>query len=455
MLPRQKIIPPIALPIIFFGLAVCIGALLLHQPASFQKGSHLSWSDAFFTATSAVCVTGLSVVSTGSFFTKFGQNVILALIQLGGLGIMTFTSLTFYMFRHRVSLPDRIAVGHTILHDQSFDMAKVLKSLFLWTFLIETLGALFIFSFAADHFTVYSAFFHAISAFCNAGFSLEDQSLVALKGNWGVNAIFMILIILGGLGFSVLVELQNFVASRIRRKSPRHHQHLSWYTTTVIKTSFLLIVVGAAALFLAEYTVNNPNIALHESALTALFQSVTCRTAGFNTLNIGNMTNVSLLIMLVLMLIGGAPGSCAGGIKVTTFRVLWAFVAAQFRGKQQVVINKFAVEGEAVSKALILIVFAAVIVFSSTLVLMITEGGDIPHPQARGLFMEVLFEVISAFGTVGLSTGLTIKLSMVGKWLITALMFIGRLGPLVLLAAIQKFRKKILYQWPKENMLIG
>lgn len=455
MLQRPKSIPPLALPIIFFGLAVCIGALLLHQPASLHRGSHLSWPDAFFTATSAVCVTGLSVVSTGTFFSRWGQSVILALIQLGGLGIMTFTSLTFYLLRHKVSLLDRVAVGQTILHDQSFDMARVLKAIVIWTLLIETLGAVVILGLAADHFSIYSAFFHAISAFCNAGFSLDDQSLMALQGNWGVNGIFMLLIILGGLGFSVLVELQSFAAARLKGKSARHHQRLSWYATAVIKTSLMLIVVGAAALFLAEFFGNNQNIPLPESLLTALFQAVTCRTAGFNSLDIGTMTNVSLLIMLILMLIGGAPGSCAGGIKVTTFRILAAFVAAQLQGKKQVVINRCAVEEEAVSKALVLAVFAGVIVLSATLVLMMTEGGDIPHPQARGLFLEVLFEVVSAFGTVGLSTGLTVKLSLAGKWLLTALMFIGRLGPLLLLGAIQGFHKKLLYQWPKENMLIG
>ncbi len=452
---RRKTIPPIALPVLFFGLALCIGALLLHQPVSFTSGSPLSWPDAFFTATSAVCVTGLSVVSTGSFFSRFGQNVIFVLIQIGGLGIMTFTSLAFYFLRHRISLTDRIAVGHTILHDRTFDMGSVLKAIVLWTFVIEGLGALLIFIMAPEHFSLYSALFHAVSAFCNAGFSLHDQSLMALKGNWGINIVFMILIVLGGLGFSVLIELQHSVAAKTRGAQANKPPGLSWYSSTVIKTSLLLIGIGAVALFLAEFIGAHSNAPLHESILTALFQSVTCRTAGFNTLAIGQMTNVSLLVMLILMLIGGAPGSCAGGIKVTTFRVLGAFVGAQLMGRRQVVINKFAVEDDAVSKALILAVFAMVIVFTATLALMMTEGGDIPHPQARGLFLEVLFEVVSAFGTVGLSTGLTVKLSLAGKWIITALMFIGRLGPLLLLAAIHGFHQELFYQWPQKNMLIG
>ena len=189
--------------------------------------------------------------------------------------------------------------------------------------------------------------------------------------------------------------------------------------------------------------------------MTALFQSVTCRTAGFNTLDLARMTNVSLFFMIILMFIGGAPGSCAGGIKVTTFRVLWALFIAEVKGREQAVIGKFAVDKESVNNALTLFVYAGCIILISTFILNFTEGGDIPHMQASGQFLEILFEVVSAFGTVGLSTGLTPKLSMSGRGIILMLMFVGRLGPLVLLAAFQMLRPRDLFLRPEEKILIG
>ncbi|MDH5297489.1 MAG: ATPase [Desulfobulbaceae bacterium] len=450
---RQSL-PPYALPIIFFGLVILAGTLMLHNQASHVAGP-ISWTDALFTATSATCVTGLSVVDTGTTFSRFGQNVILALIQLGGLGIMTFTGLAFYLWRHHVSLSDRIAVGQSLLHDPTFHLGRFLIRITLWTLAIETTGALLLYIQDPGGFAPYSALFHAVSAFCNAGFSLHSNNLMAWRGNWGINLVFILLITLGGIGFSVLVELQEYAAGGFQRTVRNQGRRLSWYAQVVIKTSLFLVIAGWLAIYVAEFVGFNRQLPAAESILTALFQSVTCRTAGFNTIDIGQMTTVSLLIMLALMFIGGAPGSCAGGIKVTTLRALTAFIQAQLKGRRQTVIGRFAVAQDAVNKALILIVFAFGIITCATLLLSITEGGDIPHPETRGLFLEILFEAVSAFGTVGLSTGLTPKLSMAGRWIITLLMFIGRLGPIVFLVAIQSFQKKLFYNWPEENMLIG
>lgn len=456
MVNIRKIFPPISLPVIFFGLMICLGAALLHHQYSFS-GEDISWTDAFFTATSAVCVTGLTVVDTGSFFSTFGQGVILFLIQAGGLGIMTFASLTFFLWRRRISLTDRIAIGQSILHDQTFNLGYFLLKMVVWTLLLEIGGAITIFLAAPDAVSPFSAVFHAVSAFCNAGFSLYSDSLVGWKGAWGVNLVIMFLIIAGGLGFSVLVELQAVASRKLgaaaRIAGPR--QGLSWYATTIIKTSLLLVVAGWAFIYLAEYIGFRGSTPVPEALLTALFQSVTCRTAGFNTLDISGMTNISLLVMILLMFIGGAPGSCAGGIKVSTFRVFCAFVYSQLKGGGQVVVRNFAIDPKDVSRALILIIFSAVVVFCATMILSITEGGHIPHPEARGLFLDILFEVVSALGTVGLSTGLTMKLSLAGKWTITALMFIGRLGPLVFLAVLQELHREKLFLRPEENILIG
>jgi trk system potassium uptake protein TrkH len=327
-----------------------------------------------------------------------------------------------------------------------------------WTLLLETFGAITIFLLAPGGISPFSALFHAVSAFCNAGFSLFSDSLVSWRGAWGVNLAILFLIIAGGLGFSVLVELHTTALRKLRASraaAPGPVAGLSWYAVTIIKTSLLLILGGGIIIFLTEYIGAERTGAFSESVLAALFQSVTCRTAGFNTLDIANMTNISLLFMILLMFIGGATGSCAGGIKVSTFRVFWAFVVAQLTGGNQVVVRNFAIAPKDVSRALILIIITMVVIFFSTMILSVTEGGIVPHPEARGLFLDILFEVVSALGTVGLSTGLTMKLSLAGKWLITALMFIGRLGPLVFLAVIQELHRERLFRRPEESILIG
>lgn len=450
---RKLHLSPFIFPIVFFGWVILIGAALLHLPVS-HIGGDLSWIDSIFTATSAACVTGLIVVDTGSYFTVFGQTVILVLIQLGGLGIMTFTGIIFYLMHQRVSLVDRIAVGQSLLHDPSFHLGKFLLRIVILTFIIEIVGAILIHIQAPDGFSPFSSIFHSISAFCNAGFSLNADSLIAWKGHWGLNFVFMALIIAGGLGFSVLVEISHYLYRKLRY-GKQIIQRLSWYTTTVLTVSFLLVIFGAVSIYLAELVQIDPIHSFNESVLTSLFQSVTCRTAGFNSVDIGRMTNVSLLIMIILMFIGGASGSTAGGIKVTTFRVLTAFAVTHIKGRRQVVVGRFAVDKETLNKALVLLVFSVTIISFSVLFLNITEGGDVSHPQARGLFLEIVFETISAFCTVGLSTGLTPNLTAAGKCMITLLMFIGRLGPILFISAIQSYQEEPLFEWPEEEMLIG
>lgn len=451
---KRFFLPPYSLPIVFFALVIGLGSLFLHCRIS-QAGPQITWIDAVFTATSAACVTGLSVVDVGGRFSVFGQMVILLLIQAGGLGIMSFTSLAFYLWRQRISLTDRMAVGQGLLHDPSFHLGKFLARIVVWTFLIEAAGATFIYLLAPLGFSPYSAIFHAVSAFCNAGFSLQGNSLMSWHGNLGVNLVFMALIVLGGLGFSVIVELQSHALGRVRSGTAGCRRRISWYSRVVIKTSLFLVFAGWAGIYLAEFIGYNRHLPAGDALLAALFQSVTCRTAGFNTLDIGQMTNMSLLIMILLMFIGGAPGSCAGGIKVTTFRALAAFTTSQVRGRRQTVIGKYALDGKTLNKALILFVFAGAIIIVGVLLLTMTEGGDIPHPQTRGLFLEIVFEAVSAFGTVGLSTGLTPKLSLAGRYVIIALMFIGRLGPLVFLAAIQSIQRELYFSWPEDKLLIG
>jgi trk system potassium uptake protein TrkH len=454
MRTRKLSYSPLLLPIIFFSLFIVVGALLL-LGSEVDRAKPLSWTDAFFTATSALCVTGLAVVDTGSYFTRFGQLIILFLIQIGGLGIMTFTSLAFYLWRQRVSFTDRIAVGQSLLHDPKFHLGKFLIQLVAWTFFTEFLGAGLLFFLAPDKFSPFSALFHAVSAFCNAGFSLFASSLMEWQGHWRINLVFIGLIFLGGIGFSVLVELQAYGTQLFKPKRGKTRQKLSWHSKIVIQTSMLLVVFGWVGIYLAEYVGFSRMMVADDAVLTSLFQSVTCRTAGFNTLDIAHMTNVSLVIMLFLMFIGGAPGSCAGGLKVTTFRVLLAVIISQLRGRRQASIGQFGISEDIIKRSLMLFVFAGGIIFVATLLLDITEGGDLPHYQVRGQFLEILFETVSAFGTVGLSTGLTGKLTATGKWIIIALMFVGRLGPFLFIAAIQSWQQDQHYSLPEENIIIG
>ncbi|MBF0451314.1 MAG: potassium transporter TrkH [Candidatus Magnetomorum sp.] len=445
---------PVIFPIIFFTLVILVGSILLHT-TGMNTVDNISWTDSIFTATSAACVTGLTVVDTGSCFTTFGQIVIVCLIQIGGLGIMTLTSLSIYLWRRRTTIADRIAVGQILLHDTSFNLGKFLIEIVSWTFIIEFMGALLIYLIAPESFSPFSAIFHSISAYCNAGFSLFSDNLTLWQGDWTINLVFMTLIILGGIGFSVFIECKNYIKQKFLTPRISNLYQVSWYSKIVLRTSIFLIIFGWIAIYLSEFVGYNRIMAMDDALLTSLFQSVTCRTAGFNTINIGQMTNVSLAIILFLMFIGGAPGSCAGGIKVTTFRVMAATIISELKGKKQAVIGKFAINETAVKKSMVLFVVSVMVIFMAVFLLDFTEGGDKPHYQVRGQFLEILFESVSAFCTVGLSTGLTPKLSTIGKWIIISLMFIGRLGPFVLINALQSVHDIQYYNIPEEKVMIG
>ena len=439
----RHLFSPFLLPIHVFALAIVLGAAALRHPACLT-GTPISWLDALFTATSAVCVTGLVVVDTGSYFTPLGQSVILALIQLGGLGIMTLATLFFYLWRQRVTLSDRVSVGQSLLHDPTFSLGGFLVRLVVWTLVLEMCGALLLHWMLPTVFPPFGALFHAISAFCNAGFSLYADSLTQVAAHPGVNLVVMGLIVLGGLGFSVLVSMESAFFYR---------KPLDWYSRRVLKTSAMLIVAGAVFLLASEWGTDKSDLA--HRVLTAVFQSVTCRTAGLNTVDIAALTEVSLVFMLLLMFIGGAPGSTAGGIKVTTFRVLLGYAIAQFKGRAQTLVGNLGVDAGTMNKALVLAFFSILIVGVATLTLCITEDGGVTHARSGGLFLEVLFESVSAFATVGLSTGVTPHLSEPGKMVVMALMFIGRLGPIVLLSAVQHSREAPRYRYPETQIQIG
>jgi len=457
-MPHRSPFSPLTLPIYFFLGAILLGAVLLKQEFCLAADG-ISWLDALFTSTSAVCVTGLIVVDTGSHFNTLGQGVILLLIQLGGLGVMTYSSLALYLWRRRVTLTDRISVGQNLLQNPNFHLGRFLLFMVGVTLAIEAAGAALLWVQDPAGFAPFEAVFHSISAFCNAGFSTNADSLMAWQGNLGVNLVFMALITLGGLGFAVLNEGVVAILQRLGLRKGR--MSLSFHARVVLRTSLWLVVVGALWIFFMElpYWLQAGGEDLPQSsaggALAALFQSVTCRTAGFNTLEIGAMTNVSLLFMIVLMLVGGSPGSCAGGIKTTSLRTLLAFMLAHIRARSQAVAGSRALDRDTVNKALTLSISAVGLILLSTLMLSISEGGGMPHSARRGELLEILFEAVSAFGTVGLSTGITGALSDFGKSVIMVLMFTGRLGPILFLSVLQSWHKPRHYKWAEESLMIG
>lgn len=417
-------------------------------------GDSLAFIDAFFTATSATCVTGLIVVDTGSKFTVLGQIVILILIQTGGLGIMTFSTFFTFLVLGRLSIADRDILQDTLTQSPFKNIAGLLKTIFVFTMIIELIGALLLsFCFLKQMpfgKAIYFGLFHSISAFCNAGFALFQNSFMDYVGDWKINLIIVILIILGGIGFIVLNELKNYAFQKKRQQGLA----FSFHTKLVLIVTAVLIVVGAFFILIFE----NGNVLEHQpipvKILASIFQSVTARTAGFNTVDISMLTNSSLFFIIILMMIGASPGSCGGGIKTTTAGVIMAMLFARFQNRENVNLFRRRIPDEIVSKAISVTFFSTFIVLFFIILLMIFELGDLSHQDSRGLFLETFFEVVSAFGTVGLSTGITAGLSSIGKFFIVITMFIGRIGPLTVALAIgTKFTPR--FRYAQERVLIG
>ena len=450
----KNILHPARLIIISFLLGIIIGGLLLKLPQA-TKGEPLSWIDAFFTSTSAICVTGLIVVDTGSTFSVFGQTIILALIQIGGIGIMAYSAFFIMLFGKNLSIRDRFMAKETILGQISYDnLFSVLKYIMAVTFSVELIGTAILFTrFKINQsfsHALYNSIFHSISAYCNAGFSLYKNSLSDFSGDWIINFAMISLIILGGLGFPVLYELIDRI---IWRKSTQTKPSL--HCKMVLITTGILLLVGTVFLFLFELK----NYLHHTSGgltvLEALFQSVTARTAGFNTIAIENLTNPSLFFLIMLMFIGGSPASTAGGIKTTTLAIFIALIIARFKGKDNVEVFHRTIPTELVYKVLAIIVGSLFLIICVNIILQITESGFMPHNSVAGSFLTTLFETTSAFGTVGLSMGITSKLSFIGKFVIMITMLIGRIGPLTFAVALIYTPQKKLYTYPEESAMVG
>lgn len=432
-----------------FLVVITIGTILLILPAASSNGNSIGFLNALFTSTSAVCVTGLTVVDTGKDFTTFGQIVILSLIQIGGLGIMTFSIMVIYLLEGKLSIANRFVLQQTFSQGPFQNLRSLVKVVFIATFVIEFVGAAVLtwrFSYNMPFSeAAYSGIFHAVSAFCNAGFSLYSNSLYNYHADTFVNFIVIALIISGGISFIVMYDIY----STMRKKTK-----LSLNSKIVILVSGVAIVVGTVLFYFLERTHAFQGDTLHIQLLESFFNSVSARTAGFATVDIGLVSSPSLLIFIFLMFIGGSPGSCAGGIKTTTFAIIIASIIARFNNREDTNLFKRRIPAQLVSKAITIVFFTFTLVLISTTILLISDASPLGPLESRAMFLEYLFEVVSAMGTVGLSTGITPTLSVFGKILITLLMFIGRLGPITIVMAVgRKEESKIKYA--QENILIG
>lgn len=431
----------------FFG-AIVVGSILLTLPMATVTGERLPVIDAVFTATSAVCVTGLIVRDTATYFSTFGQLVILALIQVGGLGIMTFSAAFLVLLKKPMGLGQRAALRDALDYETLAGVRRLILFIVFMTVVIEFAGAVALFLSWRGHFSsvssaIYHSLFHAVSAFCNAGFSTFSDSLMGFQSDAGVNATICALIVLGGLGFVVVMELAEPMRSRLRgtarAKTPLQAR-------VVLRTSFWLVLGGTVVVYLTERTGLLAGLTAKGGFLGALFQSVTARTAGFNTLDIGLLSPATLFVTIVLMFIGASPGSTGGGIKTTTVATLWAVVRTSLRNRPHVEMYRHTIPPDTVQKAVTLLCVSLSVVVLFTLALLGLEGKP---------FLDTLFEVVSAYGTVGLSAGITPQLSGGGRILITLLMFIGRLGPLTVAYAMIPARARITYKYAEERIMIG
>lgn len=433
-----------------FVVLILVGAGLLALPRATPPGQPIDFLDALFTATSAVCVTGLVVRDTGTGFTLFGQSVIMVLIQLGGLGIMSLTAALGLLLGRGIGVRENSLLREVLQLPMLGEAGRMIRAIIIATLGFEAVGAACLYvGFGQGPPPpgplLFTAVFHSVSAFCNAGFATWSDSLVSHADNAWVMATVSVLIIVGGLGFGVLVQVVAWWRGRVQRRHGRDYR-LGLHGKVVLTVTAILLVVGAALLAAFEWRGALGQGGAGLKLAQAFFQSTTCRTAGFNTLDLTLLSQASLLVMIVLMYIGGAPGSTAGGVKVTAVAIAWANLRSIAKGRSRVWIGNRELEAVHVQRALLVLSSALVAAALGTLVLLLTEGRDL---------MVTTFEVFSALGTVGLSLGLTPFLTPAGRLVIILLMFLGRLGPLTLASSLTGSTHEPHVRLPRGRIQIG
>ncbi|WP_066504266.1 TrkH family potassium uptake protein [Abyssisolibacter fermentans] len=442
---EQLKLNPAQVLVLGFGALILIGATFLNLPVASVNGKSIGFIDALFTSASAVCVTGLVVVNTAAHWSMFGKIVILILIQVGGLGFMTMATLVALILGRKITLKDRLIIQEELNQFTLSGLVKLTKYVIVSTIMLESLGAFFL---SLKFIPIYGpstgiwfGIFHAISAFCNAGFDLIGSSMEPFVDSPIVNITIGLLVIIGGLGYTVYIDIT----------TQKNYKRYSLHTKLVLIVTAILLVIGFFAIFFLEY--NNPDtlgsLSFGGKLMAALFQSIVPRTAGFNSINMGAVTSTSAFIIIILMFIGGSPGSTAGGIKTTSIGAIVLAIISVVRGKNDVEILKRRISIELVFRALAVTGIAFCIVSIVTMILTITESG--------ASFLDIVFETVSAFATVGLSRGITPSLTIIGRLVITITMFIGRLGPLTMAFAFAKKRNnnKGVYRYAEERIIVG
>ena len=460
---KYKVVNPAQLFVGSFFIIILMGSLLLMLPNATR--GEISYVDALFTATSAVCVTGLAVVDTGGVFTLIGQTIILFLIQTGGLGIMTFASYFSYFFRSGSSYENQMYMGEMTNVDKLDEVFSVLKKIITVTFAIEAIGAVMLFFSITDSAVhgfghrIYFSVFHAVSAFCNAGFSPLKNSLfeATFRFNYLFQLIIALLIIFGGLGFPIIFNSWKFFVYKIgntfkRLLKKREKTYLPWVlnlnSKVIISTTAILLISGTIFVLIFEY---NNTLTEHHSFfgkfIVSFFGSVPTRTAGFNSIDTGAMTLPTTLIFILLMWIGASPASTGGGIKTSTIAVAFLNVVSIAKGKKNLEIFGREISGVSINKSFAIILLSVVVIFTSTL--------GVAMFDADKNLLSIVFEVVSAYATVGLSRGITGSLTDASKIIVLITMFLGRVGMITFLMAIIKKTNNTKYRYPTEDLLIN
>ena len=468
-----RLLSPGQIVALSFALVIFGGTTLLMLPIATRTGESMPFVDALLTATSATCVTGLVVVDTGSYFSTFGQLVILACIQIGGLGLMTFTTVFTVLAGKRLAIADRIAIQESFHHTPTGKPRTLIGYIFVGTFLVEAAGAALL----TAHWwrtgrhpgfgeALYHGVFHSVSAFCNAGFALYPDNAMSFQRDPFTLSVLMGLIVVGGIGFLVGLDVKEYVQQRLFRRywsggararveAIRPRPRLSLHTKFVLITTALLLVVGTVSYYLLERRALFAELGEGDAWLNALFCSVTARTAGFNSIDYAAMGGAALLCTMVLMFIGASPGSTGGGIKTSTFGLLIAYSISRWRGHSRLHAFDRTVPQESIDRAASVVVAAtALVILGASFLAGVETYGTAPE-QSQDEILSIVFETVSAFATVGLSMGETPNLTPGGKLVVCVLMFVGRTGPLTLALAISFRKKRARYQYAEENLMVG
>ncbi len=441
---RSFRVSPAQLIIVSFATIILFGSFLLYLPYSRAQGTDLRYIDALFTSTSAVCVTGLIVVDTPTAFSRIGQIFLIMLIQAGGLGIMTIAAFIQVSLGSQMSLYGRFSTASLLDQGDLKNLYGIIRAIVRTTFLLEFVGILMFLPYFMHHIqggfeALFHSVFHSVSAFCNAGFSLYTDSFTRADSIVWPNIVLISLIVSGGLGFTVLRNLG-------RRIVLGEKERLTVQTRIVLISTVSLLFFGAVNFYLFERDHILSGMRPYERFLASLFQSVTARTAGFNTVDIAGLRPITLFMMSILMFVGASPGSTGGGIKTTTFFILILSIITILRDQRFNTIFRRRIPFQVVNRAFAILVAAIALVIFGTLLLGFVEKFN---------FIQIYFETISAFGTVGLSTGITSHLSDFGKIVIMVLMFVGRIGPLTMVLAIRNLQRTKLVTFPEERVMVG